>query len=66
MDQEERRKQLLNEVEARIKEIDKATTSLPKKISNFFRKAFGKQVSSSTICVEAWNLPWVPPANPYE
>jgi len=66
MDDEERRKKLLNDVEARIKEIDKATSSLPKKISNFFRKAFGKQVSLFTICVEVWNLPWVPPANAYD
>ena len=56
MDQEERRRKLLSEVEASIKEIDKATASLPKKFSNFFRKAFGKQVSSSIICVQAWNL----------
>lgn len=63
MDEEERRKQLLNDVEASIKEIDKATASLPRKIANFFRKAFGKQVSSSTICVEMWDLPWFPLAN---
>lgn len=66
MDEEARRKQLLKEVEASIKKIDKATGSLPRTISNFFRKAFGKQVSSLIICVEVWNLPWVPPANAYE
>jgi hypothetical protein len=66
MNEEERRKQFLNEVDATIEEIEKATASLPRKISNFFRKAFGKQVSSLTICVEVWNLPWVPPANAYE
>jgi hypothetical protein len=66
MDEEERRKQFLNEVEAEIDKIDKATASLPRKIANFFRKSFRRQVSSSTICVEVWNLLCLPVANAYE
>jgi len=50
MDQDDsaQRQKLLEEVEASIKEIDKAMASPFKRVVNFFRQAIGKEDSSST------------------
>jgi hypothetical protein len=52
-----RRQQALADIDARIKEIGEAIEpSVLERIMEFFRKLFGREVRSSTVCVEAWNL----------
>jgi len=55
--EEQKRQQLLTEVEATIKEIAAQRLRCPGKIAALFWKIFGKEVSSLKVCVEAWNLP---------